>query len=94
MTEYLFEIETIESGQKRKYSDSYYTYKITSNRPEHEVKAFCMNVLRKSYPKDKMPNAFACELLSFKKITNNNKGNLFGKEKETYEYKTTELYTG
>jgi len=92
--DYIFKVKTITAGQPRKYADSFYHYEVTSTRPEYMVKAFCMNVLRKSYEKKDMPNAFSGQLIEFKKITDNNEIQLFGKEPETYLYKTTELYTG
>lgn len=91
--EYNFHVETVTAGQPRAYADSYYEYKVTSTRGEHFVKNFCMNVLRKSYEKNDMPDAFSGQLVSFKKITSHN-ADAFGKEPETYSYKTTELYTG
>ncbi len=91
-----FEVETIESGQRHSYGDSFYAYKITTNRPENEVRNFCMNVLRKSYETKDMPNPFSGKLIEFKKLTDNNKGKNFfqSKEAETYSYKLTTLYTG
>ena len=93
---YIFKVNTIEGGQRGSYQDSYYSYEVISNRAEHEVKAFCMNVLKKSYASKDMPNAFAGELLEFKNITNNNEGkDIFCKRvEETYSYKSKTLYTG
>jgi hypothetical protein len=96
MTNYNFEVETIEAGQRQSYGDSYYSYKVTSERPEYEVKDFCMKVLRKSHELKDMPNPFAGKLLEFKKITDNNKGKGFldTKVAETYSYKLKTEYTG
>ena len=93
---FLFEVETVESGQRRSYGDSYYSYNVTSDRPEREVKSFCMNVLNKSFNPAEMPNPFAGKLLEFKKITDNNKDkSLFDKKEcETYSYKLSNEYTG
>jgi len=93
---YVFEVETLEAGQKKSYGDSYYSYNITSDRPEREVKLFCMNVLNESYILSEMPNPFAGKLLEFKKITNNNKDKPFfeKQECETYSYKLSNEYTG
>lgn len=88
-----FKIDTKEAGQRNPYGDSFYHYLITTMQEEHVVKAYCTKVLRPSYPKDKMPNAFSGELLSFKKITQNNKSFLDSNE-ETYEYKTRSEFTG
>ena len=84
---YQFEVETIEGGQRGSYQDSFYSYKIKSDLPEHMVKSFCMNVLKKSYETKDMPNAFAGKLLKFQKVTTP-EGEVF------YDYRTTELYTG
>lgn len=96
MKNYLFKVEVLESGQRGKYQDSFYSYKIVSDLPEHIVKSFCMNVLRKSYPAKDMPNPFAGKLLEFKKVTDNNKDRSRDEDimPETYSYKTQELYTG
>jgi hypothetical protein len=93
---YEFNVECIESGQRGKYQDSFYHYRVTSDRSEYEVKNFCMNVLRKSYERKDMTSPFDGELLLFEKETNNNEGKSFLDEKspETYVYKTKELYTG
>ena len=92
--EYNFKVNCIESGQRQSYGDSYYTYEVTSNRSEFDVKNFCMSVLKKSFePKDK-PNPFAGRLLEFKKITDNNNGSIMGKKEETYSYKVKSEYTG
>jgi len=93
---YEFTVKVIEAGQRGKYADSFYSYEVTSIRPEREVKNFCMNVLKKSYTKEDMSDPFVGELIQFEKITNNNEGKKFLDEKgpETYSYKTKELYTG
>lgn len=93
---YQFKVKTIECGQRHSYGDSYYTYEVESDRPEYEVKAFCMNFLKPSFEKSKMPNPFSGQLLEFKKITNNNEGNQsFGKyNTETYHYSVKREYTG
>lgn len=43
---YNFDVTVIRQGQPRPYADSYYEYEIESNRPEHEVKRFCTQILR------------------------------------------------
>ena len=88
-----FEVETKEAGQRRAYGDSFYHYLVKSAQAEHTVQAYCTKVLRPSYPKDKMPNPFAGQMLMFKKITNNNQNFTDGNE-ETYEYKVKKEYTG
>ena len=93
--DYNFHIERLEAGQRGKYQDSYYHYKVTSKRPENEIKRFCMNVLKESYERKDMPNAFAGELLVFKKLTKNTGDGFFAQpQPETYEYKVRYLYTG
>lgn len=96
MKEYKFNVETIESGQRKSYGDSFYTYKVTSTEPEWVVKTFCTKVLKPSFEKKDMPDPFYGELLEFKKITNNNEGKSFTdkKEPETYSYKVRTEYTG
>mgnify|MGYP000521090334 CR=1 FL=1 len=96
MKEYKFEVETIEAGQRGKYQDSFYTYKVHSDRPENEVKNFCMKVLRKSYVRGDMPNPFAGRLIRFERISNNNEDKKWNdtRKTETYEYKVRETYTG
>lgn len=93
---YQFEVEVIESGQRRSYGDSFYTYEVTSKRPEREVKNFCTKVLKPSFEKLEMPDPFAGELLEFKKITDNNNGKSFldPDEIEAYSYKVRCEYTG
>ena len=94
MITYTFDVETIEAGQRGAYGDSYYHYKVTSKLGIDLVKRFCTKVLRPSYPKSEMPNPFSGELLKFEKITDNNKGEFLGSKPETYEYKSTSMYTG
>lgn len=95
-TKFIFEVETIEAGQRKPYGDSFYSYKILSDRPEPEVREFCMNILYKSYEKDKMPNSFAGELLNFQKLSDNNKdkASYEKREQEIYLYKLKTEYTG
>ena len=50
--EYKFTVENIESGQRRPYGDSYFTYKVKSDSSEFIVKQFCTKVLQ-SAPIDK-----------------------------------------
>lgn len=94
--EYVFKVITFEAGQRKPYGDSFYHYEVTSDRPSDEVKNFCMNVLRKSYPRDKMPNSFAGEFVEFKNLTNLNEGRGFLDERreDTYRYKMKTMYTG
>ena len=94
--EYNFSVESLESGQRKAYGDSYYSYKVTSNRNESDIKAFCTKVLRPSYPKSEMPDPFAGELLEFKRLTDNNKDRTIYDERkdETYSYKLRTEYTG
>ena len=93
--EYKFEVKQFESGQRRKYGDSYYTYEVTSDRPEYEVKKFCMCVLKQSYLKGDMVDPFCGELLEFTNITNNNEGKsiLNNRVEDTYSYKVRYLST-
>lgn len=50
MSNYHFDVETRESGQRRKYGDSYYHYIITDKsekgKPEHIVKQFCTGFVK------------------------------------------------
>ncbi len=94
--EYLFKIKTLEAGQRGPYQDSFYTYEVTSIESEHDIKQFCMNVLKPSYFKKDMPNPFAGELLEFTQLTDNNKGKSFlnSKDEETYFYRVRCIYTG
>lgn len=82
---YTFEVEVIESGQRKRYGDSYYTYKITSDLPEQIVRQFAKNVLRKSYLPIDMPSPFSTEFISFE-LESDGKSNV-------YIYKSKELYT-
>lgn len=94
--DYIFKVKVLEAGQKRRYGDSYYSYEVTSNRDESEVKSFCMNVLRKSYEREKMPHPFAGELREFTKITKNTPedADFFSERlEETYLYKVQEQFT-
>ncbi len=91
---YIFNVKCLAAGQKAPYQDRFYSYEVTSDRLEHEVKAFCMHVLRKSYPKDKMPNPFAGELLEFRNLTNRKSKLPFESCDNTYLYRTREEYTG
>jgi len=84
LKKYSFDVETLESGQRQRYGDSFYSYKITSDLPESMVKSFAMNVLRKSYKSDEMPNPFCGKLISFEKDK---------ESQNVYIYKLTELYT-
>lgn len=49
---YHFEVETKESGQRRKYGDSYYHYIVTDKTergiPEHIVKQFCTGFVKRA----------------------------------------------
>jgi hypothetical protein len=97
MKEYKFKVETKRAGQPRPYADSEYVYEVTSDCSERVIKAFCNEVLRKSYPRSEMPNPFAGELVRFENITNNNAGKSFYEEKDkedTYIYHVREEYTG
>ena len=80
---YNFEVENLESGQRGKYKDSYYRYKVKSDCSEHLVKRFCMNVLRVSYNEEDMTSPFCGRLLKFEKIESN-----------IYIYEVMEAYTG
>jgi len=94
--DYLFKVEIGKCGQERSYGDSFYNFKVTSDRSEHEVKMFCMNVLHKGYKKEDMPNPFAGEVLVFQKLTNNNGDKpdfLSVNKEETYKYRVRELFT-
>lgn len=93
ISNYNFKVDAKESGQRQSYGDSYYTYEVTSDRHEHDVKNFCTNVLMKSYDPKDMPDPFSGRLLEFRKITDNNKDS-YGKEEETYIYRVKTEYTG
>lgn len=93
--EYKFDVKTTRAGQLGRYQDSVYEYEVISDRPNYEVKAFCMNVIHKSYEPKNMPDPFVGKLVEFEKLTNNNKGGIFDpRELETYSYKVREMYTG
>jgi len=91
---FTFEVKCLEAGQRAAYQDSFYSYEVTSERPEDEVKSFCMHVLRKSYKKSEMPNPFAGELLEFRNLTNNKATTPYQLCKNTYLYRTRSEYTG
>ena len=93
-TKYVFKVACLEAGQRGPYQDSFYSYEVTSDRSEFEVKTFCMNILKKSYPIDKMPSPFAGELLEFKNITNNKPSTPFKSCVNTYKYMVRNEYTG
>ena len=95
MYTYTFNVTTLQAGQLRKYGDSFYTYEVSSSLNEHTVKNFCMNVLQHAFEKEDMPNAFAGEVLEFKKLTENNKGKKWNEPMvdEIYSYKVRSLYT-
>lgn len=95
--EFNFKVKTIEAGQRGKYQDSFYHYEVTSKEPEFLVRKFCMKVLKSSYEKKDMPNAFAGQLLEFKKITDNkHPDNILDAPStaDTYRYRVQCLYTG
>jgi len=91
---YVFKIKCLEAGQRGSYQDSFYSYEVISDRSEHEVRAFCMHVLKRSFPKAEMPDPFAGELLEFSKITNNKAKTPFGACENTYKYRVRNEYTG
>lgn len=96
ITKYSFDVECVEAGQRRKYGDSFYSFKVTSTMIEKDVKTFCMGILNPSYEPKDMPNPFAGRLLEFKKLTDNNKDRNFLDDTlpEEYSYKIKCEYTG
>ena len=48
--EYVFEVETKEAGQRRRYGDSYYHYIVKSKLSLQSVKRFCTEILRPAMP--------------------------------------------
>ena len=85
--EYNFDVKCLESGQRKSYGDSYYSYEVTSSQYENVVKSFCMNVLDKAYKFEDMPHPFAGKLLEFKVISESG-------DNKTYSYKLSKEYTG
>jgi hypothetical protein len=92
--DYTFKVNCLEAGQRGPYQDSFYSYEVTSERSEYEVKAFCMYVLKKSYPKADMPDPFTGELLEFTNITKNKPSDPFSIVENTYKYRVRNEYTG
>lgn len=85
------EVKVLHAGQKKKYGDSYYEYKVTSNYSENIVRDFCTKVLRPSVPKSEMETPFDSELVAFYEVSSeiSDEGHY-----RTYIYKTQNLYTG
>lgn len=96
ISNYSFDVETLEAGQRGKYQDSYYHYKVTTKEREMVTLNFCVGVLQNSSLREHMTTPFDGERLLFKKITNNNEGKSYSDEREpeTYEYKVRLAYTG
>lgn len=46
----IFNIETVEAGQRQRYGDSYFHYVITSKMSAHIIKAYCTKILRPAIP--------------------------------------------
>jgi len=42
-----YEVECTYSGQRRRYGDSYSEYEVVSDNPETEVRAYCIEHIRK-----------------------------------------------
>lgn len=86
ITTYIFDVECLEAGQRRRYGDSYYHYIITNKcKIEYDdcvIKNFCTGFIKHAVEPAEMENAFAPKITSFKKI---------GDRK--YEYKVEELST-
>lgn len=82
----VFEIETIEAGQRRKYGDSYFHFIVTNksdiNYADFLMKSFCMSFVRKSFLPDEMPNMFSPKCTLFDK-----------KADRTFVYKVEEAST-
>ena len=55
VTKTIFEVETIEAGQRRKYGDSYYHYVVKSEISPHIIKKYCLHVLQPAIPPDQPP---------------------------------------
>jgi len=41
-----YKVERTETGQRRRYGDSYFGFKVFSDRPEGEVKKYCTEKVR------------------------------------------------
>ncbi len=87
----IFQIKTIEAGQRDRFGPKYYSYEITSYFPEKDVKKICTTRLKPSSSKDQMPNAFSGELIEFKNLTG-----FYGHNglPDKYSYKVKFEYTG
>jgi hypothetical protein len=101
MKDYSFQVETIEAGQRKSYGNSFYTYEVTSKEPFYVVKAFCVNILKRSYLKKDMPDPFVGKLIAFKAISETSKPlsegvNDYSRNEGgvTYSYKVSMEYTG
>jgi len=47
---YVFEVEVIEAGQRRRYGDSHYHYIVESEKDLQTIENFCKKVLKPAIP--------------------------------------------
>ena len=84
---YNFDVEVLTDGQPRPYADSIYHCIVIdkTEKPysEYLIKQFCTQFLHRGYPKDRMPDPFAGEIVIFKKL-----------EERKWEYKVRNVFTG
>jgi NADH:ubiquinone oxidoreductase subunit D len=94
--EYKFDVEVLESGQRRAYGDSYFRYRIVNNSEvdysDHVIKSFCTGFLRVSISEakrkelikkeDTMSSHFTSYFTKFEKT-----------DERTFEYEVTEPST-
>lgn len=52
-SKWVFEVETKESGQRRRYGDSYYHYIVESKHGVHIIKDFCTKLLNPAITQEK-----------------------------------------
>ena len=87
--EYNFKVTVLQSGQQRRYGDSYFEYEVETNAVEFVVKQFCTKVLRpckNAYTdwarnKEKSAAEYFAGYYTFERIGDNK-----------YRYKVTEPY--
>jgi len=82
MSKWTFDVETKESGQRRKYGDSYYHYIVKSKMHKSIIKDFCTRLLERAIPEKEyrestkdgceFGNHFQhyCTMLEFTKLEN------------------------
>lgn len=63
-----YQVKVSRNGDKNKFGDYIFEYKVVSKEPIEKVKEYCMTVIHKSYYEDNLPNPFATKLVEFGKI--------------------------